>query len=222
MASPDQACVHTCAGCRTLRSQCPTSPPPPGMHRPWRQPPPRCSREFASRRRPQLPHRLHAWHSVAPACGCSTVHRTHVTSIPPGHPSPPLPSRLAVDGLAVTRSARGNTAKQVIMLTPAGECAGSRRVGSPSRASGPWTLGAAPTIVPGATIPRPSTPHHPHPTPPPHHTTPHPTPPQLVPTRPIRPCLPAGPPLPGPAPAPHSARRQAHGHPGASHRCRDG
>ncbi|PRW59755.1 ER membrane complex subunit 1 [Chlorella sorokiniana] len=31
-----------------------------------------------------------------------------------------LLSRLAADGLAVTRSARGNTAKQVIMLTPAG------------------------------------------------------------------------------------------------------
>lgn len=31
-----------------------------------------------------------------------------------------LLSRLAVDGLAVTRSARGNTAKQVMMLTPAG------------------------------------------------------------------------------------------------------
>lgn len=38
-----------------------------------------------------------------------------------------LISRLAVEGLGVTRSARGNTAKQIIMLTPEGEPAAGAR-----------------------------------------------------------------------------------------------
>lgn len=104
-----------------------------------------------------------------------------------------LLTRLAVEGLGVTRSARGNTAKQIIMLTPAG--ARSRRVPVQGalRSAGPVGAGAGAGAAAVALAAGRAAHMQAH--------TPCPSP---------RPRVPARPPVPGPAAPPHPGRRQAH------------